>query len=616
MRRISIPRLMLCLLLAAGGASGQERDHSEFDATVFAPYAPIDADSSGARTFTLNFAFPQVEAPQDVSWRLDLIGPDGQLVQRWDGVQRLRREPVSVDVRWAGRSSADNLPDGLYQVRMRAAAHDASGAASVARESIEDAFTRAGDALVEQSWDIAVGASRPVATPAFKALPTSRPAARSPMAAAAPALASLPYTVYYGNLHSQTNHSDGGGALSSCSGAQEPQSGEQGPAQAFAYARERGLDFLAATEHNHMYDGSDGLDAAASPLKARALYQSGLAAAAAFNGAHPDFLALYGLEWGVINKGGHLNIFNSRELLEWERTTRGDVIGDTLTPKNDYAALYTLMARRGWIGQFNHPARSGQFLVGGVPLGYSADGDQAMVLCEVLNSSAFSTNTTETEKGRSTFESACNKALEAGFHVAFSSNQDNHCANWGASFTNRTAVLIPKGTALTQASLVDALRARRVFATMDKNSQLVLTANGRIMGERFTNSGPLLLTASFANSAGKKAGAVALVEGVPGRNGTVSVLASAATASLTPADGEHFYYARVTQDDGNMLWSAPVWVTQTGAGTGFTGGGAAGQTVAGGPDEVKPRHPASHARPASCRTVKAKKLRRCRAVRR
>ncbi|MBW8894458.1 MAG: hypothetical protein JF617_21035, partial [Burkholderiales bacterium] len=38
-----------------------------------------------------------------------------------------------------------------------------------------------------------------------------------------------------------------------------------------------------------------------------------------------------------------------------------------------------------------------------------------------------------------------------------------------------------------------------------------------------------------------------------------------ATASTTPAVGEHFYYAKLTQDDGKMLWSAPVWVTQSNA---------------------------------------------------
>ena len=88
--------------------------------------------------------------------------------------------------------------------------------------------------------------------------------------------ASLPYTVYFGNLHSQTNHSDGGGELASCVGAQNPQSGAFGPTDAYNYAMGKGLDFLMASEHNHMYDGSDGTNTAANPATAKALYQSGL----------------------------------------------------------------------------------------------------------------------------------------------------------------------------------------------------------------------------------------------------------------------------------------------------------------------------------------------------
>jgi hypothetical protein len=67
---------------------------------------------------------------------------------------------------------------------------------------------------------------------------------------------------------------------------------------------------------------------------------------------------------------------------------------------------------------------------------------------------------------------------------------------------------------------------------------------------------------NFASSAGKKVASVALMEGVPGRNGTVTQLSAASRTIVTPAPGEHFYYAKLTQADGNVLWSAPVWVTQ------------------------------------------------------
>ncbi|MES2149841.1 MAG: Ig-like domain-containing protein [Pseudomonadota bacterium] len=568
-----LPQLAFVLALSVNPmVLASEVEHREFEATLHAPYtAAANAEQEG-RTFTLAFDYPHVERAQDVSWQVELLNPAGQVVQAWSGIERLFKQPVQVKLDWAGRAGGA-LADGVYTVRMQAISHDAAGKGHARDNAVAVAVAAADAELVEQSWDIALGQPEAPQMPHFKAMAsratpvaavTAAPAAgQRERAQAAAAVASLPYTVYFGNLHSQTNHSDGGGALASCTGAQNPQSGAFGPTDAYTYARGKGLDILMASEHNHMYDGSDSTNTAADPATARALYQSGLSDAAAFNAAHADFLAVYGLEWGVINNGGHMNIFNTSELLEWETNASGQLIGDTLTPKGDYAGLYTLMRQRGWVGQFNHPATSGQFLVGGVALGYTADGDQAMALCEVLNTSAFSTNTSETETSRSSYEGACKSALEAGYHVAFSTDQDNHCANWGASYTNRTGVLIPTGSALTQTSFIDAIKARRVFATMDKGSQLVLTANGHIMGERFSNSGSLTLVANYASTGGKTASTVQLWEGVPGRNGTATLLSSTASTTITPALGEHYYYVKLTQNDGNILWSAPLWVTQS-----------------------------------------------------
>ena len=570
-----LPHLAIFLALTTGSAAfASEVDHREFGATLHVPYK--GAAQNEARTFTLEFEYPYVANAQDISWRVELVSPSGQVVQRWSGVQRLFKKSVKVDVRWAGRSDTITTPDGNYQVRMQAVAQAAplSGKTDKTEAGIDAALAAGGADVIEQSWDLAVGKTGAPAMPAFQPLPTAKPVQSSSskmdepfsVQAAAPATASLPYTVYFANLHSQTNHSDGGGALNNCSGSQAPLAAPYGPSDAFVYGKGRGLDILMTSEHNHMYDGSSGTNSNATPATAKSLYQAGLTAAADFNAANPNFLGVYGLEWGVINNGGHLNIFNSPELLGWEYNASGQLLADTLTEKTDYASLYTLMRQRGYIGQFNHPSSSGQFLVNGVPLGYTADGDQAMVLCEVLNTSAFSVNTTESETGRSNFESACKKALESGFHVAFATNQDNHCANWGASYTNRTGVLIPTGTPLTQASFVAALKARRVFASMDKNSQLVLTANGRVMGERFANNGTLNLVANYANTAGQTASTVSIVEGVPGRNGTPTELSNTANTTITPSIGEHYYYAKVTQSDGKILWSAPIWVTQGGSG--------------------------------------------------
>jgi hypothetical protein len=90
------------------------------------------------------------------------------------------------------------------------------------------------------------------------------------------------------------------------------------------------------------------------------------------------------------------------------------------------------------------------------------------------------------------------------------------------------------------------------------------------MGESFASSGTLTLIANYASTGGQTIQRVQFYEGVPGRNGTVTqAFEGNTTYALTPANGEHFYYAVVTQANGKRLWSAPVWVTQ-GAGQGDT----------------------------------------------
>jgi hypothetical protein len=542
MKTPTLSLFALALLAGVADTGAVPLDHREFDATLHAPWRGDGSRQPDARTITLSFDYPGLQHAQAAGWRLELLAPSGRRVAQWQGRVTLSGRAVEVPVRWQGRRGGRAAAPGIYRVRLHASA---------------------GGDSVEQAWDIAVGRVPAPTLPAFAPMPTGHTRMR-----AAPALGALPYTVYYGDLHSQTRDSDGGAPVGQCKGAQDPQSAPYGPDTAYPYAQAHGLDMLVVSEHNHMYDGSDGTNPDADPASAKALYQAGLATARDYSAAHTGFLALYGMEWGVISNGGHLNIFNSDELLGWERNAAGALVADTETPRGDYAGLYTLMKARGWIGQFNHPAPTGQFAVGGKPLAWTEDGDEAMALCEVLNSSAYSTSENEGETRRSNFEQACNKLLEAGYHVAFSSNQDNHCANWGASYSNRTAVLVPDGVPLTRASFVDAVRARRVFATMDKDAQLVFTANGHLMGERFDNRGPLRLQAQFASSSGRQAASVAIMEGVPGRNGDVTQLSSTADVTVAPSAGAHFYYAKVTQDDGKVLWSAPVWVAQAEGGEG------------------------------------------------
>lgn len=550
-------------------------DHYEFSATLDAAFT---VDANGAVPIRLNFDYPAAGASTVVAWTVEVVGADQSVLRRWIGESRLADGHGRRLLSWDGRDGRGiEVGAGFYSVRLHAvpAVHLDSEQRSALHERVALSFRLAASERIDQTMDVQIGQPPTPIMPQFQALPHGVASATrgkgAPRVESIAAAGSLPYTIYFGNLHSQTNHSDGGGTLSSCTGAQAPQSGAFGPADAYAMMDvQAGGDFLLASEHNHMYDGSTGTNANAVPATASALFQSGRKAAADYSLGHPAFLALYGLEWGVISNGGHLNIVNADALAEWEFNGSGQLIGDVNTPKSDYAALYTTMQQRGWVGQFNHPATTGQFLINAVPLGFDAAGDQVMALAEVMNTSAFSVNTTETETSRSNYIDAFNILLERGYHVAPTTDQDNHCANWGLSFRNRTGVLLPNASALNTANFVDALRARRVFATEDKTAQLVLTANGALMGQTIANSGALALDANYASSSGQSAARVQFFEGVPGRNGAVTQLfEGAGTYTFTPAAGSHFYYALVTEGDGDRLWSAPIWVNQ-GAGGGDT----------------------------------------------
>jgi len=563
-------------LMAKVRAAAKYADHQEFHAALDVPFS--SSARSGARSFTVQMVYPGAPLGLPMVYRVELVGPGGDVVQTWVGEHRYDGAAATIELAWKG-----NGQPGFYEARMTAMdllPQEMPEPAALAQEFDRlIASHNHGHGPVQQSWKFVVGPTPRVDMPAFKPLAVASGEQRRQALAAGVNVGSWPYTIYYGTLHGQTNDSDGGGAIGNCSSSQPAQTGQYGPADAYPYAKGRGLDFLANTEHNHYFDGSSSTNTGGSAQTARNRYAAGVATAKNYNAANPGFLALYGMEWGTIDGNGHLNIFNSDELFAWEYNSSNELFGDVYVAKGDYAGLYTVMKSKGLVGQFNHPSTSDQFRINGVPMAYSADGDEVMVLTEVMNTSAFSSNTTETETSRSTYESAFKLALERGFHVAPATNQDNHCANWGASYTNRTAVLLPNGAALTRDNFVAALRARRVFATMDKNSQLIFSANGQIMGSRFNNSGALNLNVGFSNSQGRTVSNIEVWAGVPGRNGTMTVLTNSATHSFTPAVGQHVFYAKLTQDDGKIIWSAPLWVNQTEGGGGGGGGDSTPPTV-------------------------------------
>jgi len=128
---------------------------------------------------------------------------------------------------------------------------------------------------------------------------------------------------YYGNMHAHTSYSDGN--------KDSLTSGMTTPLQGFNYARQSTqIDFYGISEHNHYSAG----------MRAPIYYQKGLADA---NTATVDgqFVAMYGMEWGVISSGGHLLVYGFDSLCGWDFGPQ-----EIFVDEADYSKLYSVINRK------------------------------------------------------------------------------------------------------------------------------------------------------------------------------------------------------------------------------------------------------------------------------
>jgi hypothetical protein len=345
----------------------------------------------------------------------------------------------------------------------------------------------------------------------------------------------LGYTAYFGNLHSHTSYSDG----------------VQTPAIAYAFARNTAptpLDFLAITEHNHVSAG--GSLAHYNALKNEC-------AAANDDG---NFVAIFGQEWGLASDG-HVNIFEAPTLFGWDSGQY-----DVFTPQSNYAALYTAAmanppASDPPIGEFCHPA-TGDFNT----LQVTADGKALMHLMALVNGPAQSPATDESDIGNTNFDATFITALQLGYRVSPTGDQDNHNATWGASTQSRTAVL---AHARTKSEILNGMAARRTYATQDHNVVVQFSAEGHAMGEAFSAAQGVRIAARVIDP--DPTDAVTRIELLRGATGgaLATVIAQNEGSSTLQwrelrtfdAGAEEHYFLRVRTADNQTVWTGPVYVT-------------------------------------------------------
>lgn len=332
----------------------------------------------------------------------------------------------------------------------------------------------------------------------------------------------LDWNLYFGQLHAHTDISNGAGSVE----------------EAFQYASQvDGLDFFAVTDHSDSFDNADmgAIDADGADISAD--WAVGKQAAASVTNG--DFVGLFGFEmtWPEDKQLGHISTFNTPG---WQTRDQADFENVPTALENYYKAL---TAVPGSVSQFNHPDTvHGDFERFDH---YSPQYDAVVSLLEVAG-----------EDGVVDCE-YYDLALDKGWHVAPTNNQNNHKGQWGDASEARTVVL---AKSLTEEALYAAMKDRRVYATQDSDLAIYYELNGTVMGSIIPKSKSAAVTVFLSDPTDEAIGNVEVVTD----GGAVLVSEHVETPSqvleLSASGGHSYYYLRITQPDGDVAVTAPVWM--------------------------------------------------------
>ncbi len=117
------------------------------------------------------------------------------------------------------------------------------------------------------------------------------------------------------------------------------------------------------------------------------------------------------------------------------------------------------------------------------------------------------------------------------------------------------------GKDLTRLGIWKALYNRRCYATTGKRIILWFSINDLMMGQAGTSSDPPKADIVVAGTA-----PIATVEIVKNNGVAYTFDGDGYQETVQWIDGEfsgsNYYYVRVTQTDGEMAWSSPIWIDQ------------------------------------------------------
>ena len=359
------------------------------------------------------------------------------------------------------------------------------------------------------------------------------------------------YQHYFGQLHSHTQYSDGAGTLDSALTHIKNL-----PASA-------NIQFVAFTDHSNYFDknGEANPEGALYDMSKATEYSRGLwseykGAIADFNAVNgSSLLALGGFEMTWSGGPGHINTFNTPGIVSRNNKTLNNKTDDA--GMKAYYALLSQAEGAQSISQFNHP---------GTTFGNFKDFnywdpviDSRMYMVEVGNG--------EGAIGAGGYYPSYEQyimALDKGWHLAPTNNQDNHKGKWGNANDARDVIITDD---FSEAGIYEAIRALRMYATEDKNLELTYTVNGLMMGSSITEI-PDKLNVEVTVNDPDVSDSIAKVEVVANSGKVAYTWDNAAqlrsgklSATLDPSYS--YYFIRVTQKDGDLAVTSPVWVGES-----------------------------------------------------
>jgi len=343
--------------------------------------------------------------------------------------------------------------------------------------------------------------------------------------------ASLNY--YYGNFHSHSEYSDGSGI----------------PSNDFAYAEAANcMDFLGISEHNHVSAGMSLNNWILGKAQAQASTTS-------------TFLALYGMEWGVISGGGHVVVYGVPNLLGWDPGQY-----QTYVAKNDYTGTSGLFSTINSFGSnafatLAHPNNSD---FNGIMSTYSSVADDAIVGTAVENGPSTSTNTTYSDPPASmAYLSYYRNMLAKGYRLGPTIDHDNHNITHGRTWTSRTVVL---ADSLTENKILNAMRKMRFYASEDCSAQVNFKINDNPLGSTIIAAGAPTITVTATTS--NPITSLKVYSGIPGSGINATILTSTTTNTINfthtalSNTTTRYYYIDITESDGKRIITSPIWYTR------------------------------------------------------